>query len=1732
VDPVNSTLTAVPPTVVADGATPSVITLQLLDRSGQPLAGRTVEFTTSRGGDDVLSQTTVVTDANGRAVVDLTSVVPGQTEVRVRDLSSGVTLLSTATVTFTQGLVVQLSKTAGPTRAQPGQVVRFTIELRNTGGLPLADVRVQDRPDAGLSFVEDSARLDGEPLAGAIQDGASLLFPVGLLPAPVDQNGNGQLDAGEPGYRVITYAMRVGATASPGIYGNRAQAVDSCDDCLVSDPARAELEVRADPAFDLGTIIGKVYFDRDGNGVQDRGEPGLSAAMVALDDGTYALTDEFGRYHFPAVHPGQRLVKVNLASVAGNARAVDREARVLSVTPGLLVKANFGLQFGAEREAIGRAALYGAELQAESRLVADDVRGSTRMFTVVVNGREAMLTTREVRLVTQRMDAVVFLDDTGPLALQFAIDPPSNPQPPVRWRFFVRDGGSTVVREWQGEGTPPRSIGWDGTDAAGRRIPSGEVYFYQLEVDYTGGLRVASALRYFGMNRRSSVLLDLNGGAFVSGSAVLTDAARQLLSETAVVIRQYPEEKVVIAGHTDSVGGGAYNQTLSEHRARAAFDYLTAEEQLPPGRFIVVGYGESQPVASNDTPEGRERNRRVELLGDLAAVERARLDRRTPGEAWVALNGRAVEVNDDGRFEASAQATDPVLGSAERFDIEMTAEDGRAVAASLQMPRIRLLADYVGERLAFPGEAAHDGAAARAYAGRFDYVLRGQTDAGGDIRLDGEPLAVDGEGRFEAPLQLSPGDNRYVLSATNPAGFVRYANLNVRMRVERDGKAVVAVPPIPALSVDLPGRDGLVTVGKLVVPGTTAAGNKVMVNGQEVPVAEDGSFLAVVPLENGENHFRAEVVDPDGNSGAIERSLHAGPGKGLFMLALADGKVTQLQRGGRGGSSEVVTEGRLAFYLKGQVLGRYLLTAAFDSGTAKFSKLFSDLNARDNDRLLTNLDPDTVYPVYGDTSELVYDAESQGKLYLALTGEQVEALIGNFALSFTDTELAAYQRTLHGAQLKYHSAGTTSEGAPRTEAQLIAADTQSQSIRDEISATGGSLYFLSHQDVVEGSEQISILVRDQNTGLLLQRLPQQRGVDYTIQYEQGRVYFNRPLPSVQADSSLIGPAPLAGNPVSVQVDYSTQDSGGGSSTFAGRVRQRLLDGKVAVGATAVSDDQGTSQYELGGVDVEYRTGGTRVVTEFARSQGTESSVFSSSDGGLSYASRAVGPALEADAFRVAGEFDVGEWFGHGGRYLATAYYKSLAAGFAANQNFAPDDTEQLGGSLSWLIGARDRLNMRFDSMSVGADRRTLTAAQWRHDAEKYSLVAELQDRSTDGPAATMGSDVTQAAVRASTTPLDGVTLSLTHMETLRGDEGRETGLEAQWKINSHFGLRGRAAFGDRGDAVELGALYEVPAGQFYLGRKMRSSELSESSATVLGATLPIEGGKAYTEYEWGQTDGGRSARTMAGVQRDWRHASGLSVLLSAERSTADTALAGDERWAVAAGLAYDNGAGLRLSSRNEWRRQQGASDLDQFVSVNAADWTFRDDLTLLGRLRIGDTRDHLQPLQSLTFNEATLGMAFRPVHHDRFAALLRFTRRDESPTAAQVTSDRLPSVSNVLSADWSYQITPRLEWVGKQAIRQRSTDYGEMQLDSQTMLSIQRLNVKLFSDFALGLEARRLSADESDDAASGWLTELSWERFRHMRIGIGYNFTDFSDDLVNEPDYSERGVFLRLQGVY
>jgi outer membrane protein OmpA-like peptidoglycan-associated protein len=104
----------------------------------------------------------------------------------------------------------------------------------------------------------------------------------------------------------------------------------------------------------------------------------------------------------------------------------------------------------------------------------------------------------------------------------------------------------------------------------------------------------------------------LRGVNFDFDKATIRPDARPVLDEAARVLKEEHGVDISVEGHTDSVGTDAYNQGLSERRARAVADYL-ATEGIARSRMRTVGYGESRPVASNETADGRAQNRRVEL---------------------------------------------------------------------------------------------------------------------------------------------------------------------------------------------------------------------------------------------------------------------------------------------------------------------------------------------------------------------------------------------------------------------------------------------------------------------------------------------------------------------------------------------------------------------------------------------------------------------------------------------------------------------------------------------------------------------------------------------------------------------------------------------------------------------------------------------------------------------------------------------------------------------------------------------------------------------------------------------------------------------------------------------------------------------------------------------------------------------------------------------------------------
>jgi outer membrane protein OmpA-like peptidoglycan-associated protein len=131
--------------------------------------------------------------------------------------------------------------------------------------------------------------------------------------------------------------------------------------------------------------------------------------------------------------------------------------------------------------------------------------------------------------------------------------------------------------------------------------------FEQVERMFT-----ASEARVF--REGDNIILRLTGLTFDSGQSQIRPQSFDLLAKVERAIDVFPRSELIIEGHTDSFGGDDANQKLSQERAESVQQYMINAMRIPTYRLIATGYGETRPVASNETESGRMRNRRIDIV--------------------------------------------------------------------------------------------------------------------------------------------------------------------------------------------------------------------------------------------------------------------------------------------------------------------------------------------------------------------------------------------------------------------------------------------------------------------------------------------------------------------------------------------------------------------------------------------------------------------------------------------------------------------------------------------------------------------------------------------------------------------------------------------------------------------------------------------------------------------------------------------------------------------------------------------------------------------------------------------------------------------------------------------------------------------------------------------------------------------------------------------------------------
>jgi uncharacterized repeat protein (TIGR01451 family) len=953
--------------------------------------------------------------------------------------------------------------------------------------------------------------------------------------------------------------------------------------------------------------------------------------------------------------------------------------------------------------------------------------------------------------------------------------------------------------------------------------------------------------------------------------------------------------------------------------------------------------------------------------------------------------------------------------------------------------------------------------------------------------------------------------------------------------------------------------------------------HSVFLAGAPVPVDANGNFVGEVVLPQGMHTVEVAVLDESGNGELFLRDLELKKSDWFYVgiadvtvQADLDGKPVKnaLEGESKPYDSNSTANGRLAFFTTGRFWDTWKLTASADTREEPIRDLFKDFVQKNPETLFRRIDPDYYYPTFGDDGTVAEQAPTSGKFFVRVDQRQNRAMWGNFKVGYLDNELVQVDRGLYGGNVHYQTLATTKYGEQRLAVDGFAAEPGTVPSREEFRGTEGSLYFLRRQDLLVGSERVRVEVRDKDSGLVMGVIQLRANVDYDIDYLQGRVLLTEPLSSTVADQLLVRTGGLSGDELWLVVQYEyTPGFEEIDSLAAGGTASLWAFDWLKFGVTGNrNNNDNDADSSLYGGDVTARLStDSWFKAQFGRSEGLVTSSFRSDDGGFLFAGIGSAAALrDEDANAYRGDLNLGmSDFIRGGRGRLALYGQLLDEGYSGPGMTALNDTQQFGGVLGVPITKRLQFTAKGDSRKQddGLTTRAEEVDLGYALTENWSLGTGVrnEDRKDDAPFGVRPltqeeGERTDAVVKLGFDPHGRWRAYTFGQGTIEKSGDRENnsrgGAGGSFRVNDRLVIDGEASGGDLGPAVRLGTRYQQTKDtQHYLSyafdneREREYGSLHERRGTLISGmkTRMSDSTSVYLEdrYQHGDASGLSRAMGLNFAPNDrWTLGAnwGFGELFDRDTHAETKRNAGGGR------LSYGFGD-LHLSSGVEYRRDETESPIDLSWNERTT-WLFRNNFRwqvtpssrFLGKLNHSFSDSTLGDFYNGGYTEIVGGYALRPVEFDRLHLLAKYTYFENMPTTDQVTLQNTPAQfiqrSHVASIDTTYDINKYFSLGGKYAFRrsQVSLDRDHPNFfDNDAHLYILRGDYRFLKNWEGTVEGRMLDLTDLDERKIGSMFTIYRYLGDNLKVGVGYNFTDFSDDLT-DLSYDHQGVFFNLVG--
>ncbi len=759
-------------------------------------------------------------------------------------------------------------------------------------------------------------------------------------------------------------------------------------------------------------------------------------------------------------------------------------------------------------------------------------------------------------------------------------------------------------------------------------------------------------------------------------------------------------------------------------------------------------------------------------------------------------------------------------------------------------------------------------------------------------------------------------------------------------------------------------------------------------------------------------------------------------------------------------SSGFRKQGRIAAIGRGNVFGNYLLTLSVDTDRKLEDKIFRDL------------DPNSLYSMYGDNSIVTYEAQSTSPLFAKLEKNQSYLMYGDFNTQMTGNEFAAYNRSFTGGKVHSENANVKLDAFGTVTNRKVA--------QEEIRGLGISgFYYLKQNNVVTGSEKVRIEVRDRFHSEIVTTIKEKsRYSDYEIDYVQGSLYFKQPVPALDDQS----------NPVYIVVSYEAITNTADNTIVGGAGSVTFMDA-ITLGVSSVVEKREPRNYVLlgGSAGIKLPSIGN-IKGEAARSSDI---------------------AGKGSAWKL--EAELAPWKS----FSLRPYYRKIDPAFSnVTQSGSGREVGTTKYGSSMQVEPRQGMTFNGDFYhqlqtqgTFATEIRSLGGSVRQAFSAGHDITVKVEDVKYNGenpevPTQNLNTHSTLLSSRVRATVVEGLTATGEYERNLR---------PAQKDV--------------RPNAVGVGLEYRInPAISVYALQKFLEGQ---GQLTTVGVNTQLnEGTSVYGKYEIGNSISGERNAATIGLKNSLKVTSDLttnflyekSKNLSKQLAEART----DDHDALSVSLEYLPLFPLRASLKGEY--SEDPNNLRKGFDFGAS-YRLANDFSIITKATNYLSVSRAQT-GSASQQKYMLGFAYRPVATNWLNVIAKIEHKVQDNTVV------LPADyyrTTIASAHAYIEPFPLFEIGLKYALKNSFEEYDAVQFSTVTDFILIRPQYDLTNWLNVAGEMRMLRQRGANDLKIGYSAEAGVVAITNMIVAVGYNFQAYKDRDLVDNIYSVAGPYVTLR---